>query len=482
MFAEAAKFLSPKVLRDGLTDSKPLIVANCPASTIMALIDRNPRGLPGEAHRTGARQMAGLRGKAVVAQSGGPTTVINASACGVIQTALGNREVFPGVYGALNGILGVLQEELYDLSAEDPAEIDRLRRSPSSALGSCRHKLKDLAQNRRDYERILEVFRAHDIRYFFYIGGNDSMDTAAKLGELAREVDYEMIAVGVPKTIDNDLAYTDHCPGFGSVAKFNATSVMEAGLDTEALYTHDTTTVQEVMGRNAGWIAAACGLAKRSEQDAPHIILLPEVPFIKDEFVDEVKRCLGKHNRCFVVCGEGSRALDGRYLGEAGGTFAKDAFGHTQLGGACDALRGIIETEVGVKSRTNRAGTAQRNAMHFASRTDVEEAYLVGKKAVEAAMDGINGKMVTLVRENDHPYEATTGLVDLEKVANAEKPLPTEYISPNGFGVTEAFRNYALPLVRGEAEVEIGRDGLPVYARLKKQMVAKKSGKEYAVS
>jgi len=426
--------------------------------------------------------MAGLKGKAVVAQSGGPTAVINASACGVIQAALANCEVFTGVYGANNGILGVLQEELYDLAAESPAEIDRLRRSPSSALGSCRHKLKDLNQNRRDYERILEVFKAHDIRYFFYIGGNDSMDTAAKLGELAREVDYEMVAIGVPKTIDNDLAYTDHCPGYGSVAKFNATSVMEAGRDTEALYTHDTTTVHEVMGRNAGWIAAACGLASRSEQDAPHIILLPEVPFIKEEFVEEVKRCLGKYNRCFVVCGEGSKTPDGKYLGEAGGSFAKDAFGHTQLGGACDAVRAIVETEVGVKSRTNRAGTAQRNAMHFASRTDVEEAYLVGQKAVEAALNGQNAKMVTLQRAEGSSYRATTGLVDLQKVANAEKPLPSEYISPNGFGVTEAFREYASPLVRGQAEVEIAEDGLPVYARLVKEMVTKKTSGQYVVS
>ena len=384
--------------------------------------------------------MSAFKGKAVIAQSGGPTAVINASACGVIQTALENREIFTGVYGALNGILGVLQEDLFDLAAEDPAEIDRLRRSPSSALGSCRHKLKDLKASRADYERILEVFRMHDIRYFFYIGGNDSMDTAAKLGQLAREVDYEMLALGVPKTIDNDLAFTDHCPGFGSVAKFNATSVMEAGRDTEALYTHDTTTVQEVMGRNAGWIAASCGLARRSDEDAPHIILLPEVPFIQEQFVEEVRRCLDKYHRCFVVCGEGSKTPEGQYLGQAGGSFAKDAFGHTQLGGACDAVRAIIETAVGVKCRTNRAGTAQRNARHFASRTDVDEAYLVGTRAVEAAMKGIGGKMITLERTGDSPYAVTTGMVDLSKVANAEKPLPKEYIHESGFAITEAFR------------------------------------------
>lgn len=426
--------------------------------------------------------MSQLKGRAVVAQSGGPTAVINASACGVIETVLDSSGTFTGIYGALNGILGVLLEDLYDLAAEDTVQIDRLRRSPSSALGSCRHKLKDLDENRKDYERILEVFKAHDIRYFFYIGGNDSMDTAAKLAKLAGEVDYEMIAMGVPKTIDNDLAYTDHCPGYGSVAKFNATSVMEAGRDTEALYTHDAITVHEVMGRNAGWIAAACGLARRSDQDAPHIVLLPEVPFIQERFVDEAKRCLDRYNRCFVVCGEGVKTQDGKYLAESGGAFGKDAFGHTQLGGAADVVRAIIESEVGVKCRTNRAGTAQRNARHFAAKTDVDEAYLVGQKAVEAAISGISGKMVTLERTSDNPYKITTGLVDLEKVANAEKPLPSEFITEDGFGVTEAFAKYCRPLIRGEAELEMGDDGLPVYARLAKHMVDKKTKTRYVVS
>ena len=420
--------------------------------------------------------MSQRKGRAVVAQSGGPTAVINSSACGVIQTALASPDVFPGVYGSLNGILGALQEELYDLGKEDASEIDRLKRSPSAALGSCRHKLKDLQSNRADYERILEVFRAHDIRYFFYIGGNDSMDTASKLGQLADEIDYELICVGVPKTIDNDLACTDHCPGYGSVAKFNATSVMEAGRDTEALWTHDTTTVHEVMGRNAGWIAAATGLARRCEEDAPHLIVLPEVPFVVEEFVEQARRCLKDFHRCFVACGEGAKMPDGRYLGEAGGQFAKDAFGHTQLGGASDAVRAIIESQLGVKCRTNRAGTAQRNAMHFASKTDAEEAYLVGRAAVEAAMQGVHGKMVTLVRgEADSPYACTTGLADLDEVANGEKKLPPEFIDAGGFGVTDAFRRYATPLVVGEAAVEIGSDGLPVYARLAKHMVEKKT-------
>jgi len=424
--------------------------------------------------------MAKLKGKAVVAQSGGPTAVINASAYGVISEAMKHPDTFEAVYGALNGILGVLREELFDLAAEDPAELQRLKRSPSSALGSCRHKLKSLQDDRADYERILEVFKAHDIRYFFYIGGNDSMDTAAKLGQLARQIDYDMVAIGVPKTIDNDLAYTDHCPGYGSVAKFNATSVMEAGRDTDAMYTHDTTTVHEVMGRNAGWIAAATGLARRSDQDAPHLILLPEVPFELDKFVADVKRCLDEFKRCFIVCGEGIKTPDGKYLAEAGGAFAKDSFGHTQLGGAADALRSIIETQVGVKCRTNRAGTAQRNAMHFASATDVQEAEMVGVAAVRAALDGVNGKMITLERSGTGgQYACTTGLVDLEKVANGEKPVPPEFINEQGNGITDAFRQYALPLIAGQAQIEIGPDGLPVYARLARKLVPKKTNRQY---
>jgi len=417
--------------------------------------------------------MPTLKGKAVVAQSGGPTAVINSSAAGVIQTCLDHRDIFTGVYGSLNGILGTLKEELFDLSAEDPAQIDRLKRSPSSALGSCRHKLKDLEADRADYERILEVFKAHDIRYFFYIGGNDSMDTAAKLGKLARETDYEMIAMGVPKTIDNDLACTDHCPGYGSVARYSAISVKESGRDTDALYTHDTCTIHEVMGRNAGWIAASTGLAKRREQDAPHIILLPEVPFVVDKFVEDVQRCLKDYNRCFITCGEGVRTPDGEYLADAGGQFVKDSFGHAQLGGAGQAVRAIVESHVGVKARTNLPGTMQRVAMHFASRTDVEEAYLAGQAAATAAMEGVSGKMITLVRgEDSGQYVCTTGLADLEDVANGEKMLPPEFIDANGTGVTDAFIEYARPLIRGAASLDVGDDGLPMYAQLERTPIA----------
>ena len=420
--------------------------------------------------------MSKLKGKAIVAQSGGPTAVINASACGVIQAALRRDDIFTGVYGAINGILGVLNEDLFDLGKEDPAEIDRLKRTPSAALGSCRHKLKSLEKDRADYQRVLEVFKAHEARYFFYIGGNDSMDTAAKISRLADEIDYEMIAVGVPKTIDNDLAYTDHCPGYGSVAKFTAASVMEAGLDTAALYTHDTCTVQEIMGRNAGWITAAAGLARRRPEDAPHIILLPEVPFVLEKFVSDVKECLKAFKRCFIACGEGVKTPDGKYLGEAGGAFAKDAFGHTQLGGAGDAVRAIVESQCGVKCRVNRAGTAQRNAMHFASKTDVAEAYRVGKAAVTAAIRGVRGKMITLERHDEAGrYRCTTGLADLEKVANGEKFVPPEFIDSSGIAVSDAFRAYATPLIAGEAPIDIGPDGLPVYARLLRTPVEKRA-------
>jgi len=426
--------------------------------------------------------MSAMKGKAVVAQSGGPTAVINASAAGVIETALRNDSVFTGVYGAYNGILGVLTEELFDLGREDPAEISRLKRSPSSALGSCRYKLKDLAASRADYERILEVFRAHDIRYFFYAGGNDSMDTADKLAQLAAEIDYELVVMGVPKTIDNDLGFTDHCPGYGSVARYTAVAAMEAGRDTESLWTHDTTTVQEVMGRNAGWIAASAALARRTEEDAPHLILLPEVPFVVEKFAADVSDCLARYNRCFIVAGEGVKDEAGNYIAEAGGTFGQDAFGHKQLGGAGEAIRAIVEEKVKVKCRTQKPGTAQRAAMHVASATDVAEAYMVGAAAVTAAMAGTTGMMVSLVRSDDgEPYRCTTGLVELAKVANAEKPIPPEFINPAGNGMTEAFMDYVRPLVQGQAELEIAPDGLPVYARLAKHMVEKKTGREYAV-
>lgn len=419
--------------------------------------------------------MAALKGNCVVAQSGGPTTVINASVCGVIQGALARPDVFTGVYAAHNGILGVLHDDLFDCGKEDPAAIEALKRCPSAAMGSCRYKLKPMEKDRTEYERILEVFKAHNIRYFFYNGGNDSMDTADKVSRLAADMKYDLITVGVPKTIDNDLAETDHCPGFGSVAKYVATTVMESGKDTEAIYTADTTTVVEIMGRNAGWIAAAAGVAHRTEEDAPHLVYVPEVAFSVEKFVSEVREVVKRLGYCVIAAGEGIRDADGKYLSEMGGSFAKDSFGHSQLGGVAELLRAIVEKEVGVKCRTNKPGTAQRQAMHFASLTDRDESFMCGKAAVEAALRGEHRKMVTLVRHGSGPadYACTTGLADLQKVANGEKMVPRHFLNEAGNHVTQAMRDYVVPLMRGEVPIEIGPDGLPVYVRMRRIPVGK---------
>jgi 6-phosphofructokinase len=425
---------------------------------------------------------ATVRGRAMVAQSGGPTAVINASACGVIKTALANPSVFTGVYAAKNGILGVLHEDLFDCGAEAPEAIDELRRTPAAGLGSCRYKLKDLAKDRADYERILEVFKAHEIRFFFYAGGNDSMDTADKVGQLAADMKYDLVCIGVPKTVDNDLAETDHCPGYGSVAKYLAAATMEAGKDTEALHTTDTVTVVEAMGRNAGWIAAAAGMAHRDEQDAPHLVYLPEIPFDVSRFVADVKDCVRRLGYCVIVVGEGVRDKDGQYIASVGGQFGQDSFGHVQLGGAGETLRSIVESEVKVKARTNKPGTFQRAAMHFASKTDADEAYMVGVAAVEAAMGGQTRKMVTLVRQGRGPqdYGCTTGLADLSAVANGEKPVPRDFINDAGNQITQKMRDYLVPLLRGEVAVRMGGDGLPQYVRLERALVPRRTGRTYS--
>jgi len=410
---------------------------------------------------------------ALVAQSGGPTAVINSSACGVIAEAMKSGRI-NHVLGATNGILGVLKEDLFDISAEKAETIEALKRTPSAAIGSCRYKLKSLEESRADFERILDVFRAHEIHFFFYAGGNDSMDTADKVNKLAADSGYELICIGVPKTIDNDLAHTDHCPGYGSVAKYVATCAMEAGMDTEALYTHDTCTILEVMGRNAGWIAAATGLAARRAGEAPNLIYMPEAPFAWDKFVADVKEVYKQLGRVFITVGEGLRDENGDYVTADTGSFGKDSFGHVQLGGAADMLKAVIERDVGIKARWNKLGTNQRNAMHFASLTDVNEAYMCGKAAVQAAMAGVNGKMITLVREDDREYRCTTGLAELSDVANGEKKVPAEYINEAGNGITEQCREYIGPLIRGEAPVTIGSDGLPVFIRFERKPLEKK--------
>lgn len=415
------------------------------------------------------------KGNCLIAQSGGPTAVINASVAGAAQEAFKHAEI-TGVYAALNGIRGVLLEEIFDLGKEPKENISGLHRTPSAALGSCRYKLKDLDTSKEDYERILEVFKAHNIRYFFYAGGNDSMDTADKTAKLAAQTGYDLVAVGIPKTIDNDLACTDHCPGYGSVAKYVATVAMEAGRDTEALYTTDTCTVLEVMGRNAGWIAAATGLARRCEEDAPHLIYLPEAAFSLEKFVADVKAVHAKLGRVFIVVGEGLKDKDGNYVTTQVGDFAKDSFGHVQLGGVAEMLKSVVEKEAGYKCRYVKLGTAQRNAMHFASATDAAEAATCGQAAVQAAMDGVRGKMVTLVRDGTSAdYKCTTGLAELSDVANGEKKVPADFINQAGNFITDAFKQYVEPLIRGEVDIEIGSDGLPVYVRLEKHMLKKKT-------
>lgn len=408
-----------------------------------------------------------------MAQSGGPTTVINASACGVIQEALRHSAV-GDLYGANNGILGLLQEDLFDLRAEAAETIEGLRRTPSAAIGSCRYKLGTLATDRDKYQRVLDVFRAHQIRYFFYIGGNDSMDTADKVNRLAAEEGYELRVVGVPKTIDNDLVATDHCPGYGSVAKYLATCVLEAGRDNEAMYTFDAVTILEAMGRNTGWIAAATGLARRRDDEAPHLIYVPEIPFNEERFLADVRAVHRRLGRVFLVASEGLVDEKGEYLTAQTGRFGTDAFGHRQLGGVAEYLQRLIEQEIGIKARYNKLGTCQRNAMHFASRTDSEEAYLGGQEAVRQAVAGTTGFMVTLVRESNQPYRCGTGLAPLAEVANGVKRLPREYLDVAGTQITEAMRSYVGPLVLGEVPLRIGPDGLPEFARFQRRPVPRK--------
>ncbi len=422
--------------------------------------------------------MAKLRGNALVAQSGGPTTVINSSLCGIIEECLKSGDI-ELVYGAHNGIIGVLTEDLFDITKESPEVIRGLRRTPSAAAGSCRYKLKNPQENRRDYDRILEVFKAHDIRYFFYIGGNDSMDTADKVAKLAGEIDYELRVMGAPKTIDNDLAETDHTPGYGSEVKYLATMTMESGRDTEALYTFDTCTIVEAMGRNAGWIAAGAGVAHRNTLDAPHLVYVPEIAFSIERFVADVKQTHKELGMVVVLASEGLKDDSGEYITTQKGQLARDSFGHVQLGGVAETLKNIVEQEVGLKCRYNKPGTAQRNAMHFASLTDSNEAYMVGAEAVRHAVKGGSGKMVTIVRESNNPYRAGTGLAPLAAVANGEKFLPREFMNEAGNHITDECRDYVLPLLKGEVPIEVGPDGLPEYVRFERRKVAPRTGKTY---
>ena len=415
---------------------------------------------------------------ALYAQSGGVSAVINASACGVIETALRQSKHIGKVYAGRDGIIGALTEDLIDVGRESPAVIGGLRYTPGGVFGSARFTLKGIEQNRAEYERLIEVFRAHGIGYFFYNGGNDSMDTAHKVSQIGEALGYPIICVGVPKTVDNDLPHTDCCPGFGSVAKYVAVSTREAAMDVASMARTSTKVfVFEVMGRHAGWIAAAAGLAGRRPGDPPHIILFPEIPFDPERFLERVAQCVTDYGYCVVAVSEGAAYADGRFLADAG---TQDAFGHTQLGGVAPVVADMIRQRHGYKYHWAVADYLQRSARHIASKVDVEQAYAVGKAAVELAIKGHNAVMPTIVRKSSRPYKWTIGHVPLGEVANREKKVPRDYITPDGFGITEACRRYLEPLVAGEAYPPY-RNGLPDYVRVKGAPVRRKLNKEFKV-
>ncbi len=408
---------------------------------------------------------------AFYAQSGGVTAVINASACGVIETARRHRGRIGTLYAGRNGILGALDEELVDTSRESAATIAALRHTPGGAFGSARYKLKGLEQNRAEYERLIAVFRAHDIGYFFYNGGGDSADTCLKVSQIGATLGYPMVAIHVPKTVDNDLPITDTCPGFGSVAKYIAVSTLEAALDVRSMSRTSTKVfILEVMGRHAGWIAAAAGLAGSKTGDAPHIILFPEIAFDAKAFLARVAGCVRRFDYCVVVVSEGARHADGRFLADAG---TVDAFGHKQLGGVAQVIATMVRDELKLKYHYAIADYLQRSARHIAARVDVEQAYAVGKAAVELALKGENAVMPTIVRRSDKPYRWSVGKAALTDVANQEKMMPRNYITRDGFGITAAARRYLAPLIQGE-DYPPYRQGLPAYASLKLVAVKKK--------
>lgn len=408
---------------------------------------------------------------ALYAQSGGVTAVINATACGVIQTARSHQDQIGKIYAAKNGIVGVLTEDLIDTSLESDADIAALRHTPGGIFGSCRHKLGSPDKNKAQYERLISVFSAHNIRYFFYNGGGDSQDTAYKISQLGQTMGYPITCIGIPKTVDNDLPFTDNSPGFGSVAKYVAISIREAGFDVASMAQSSTKIfILEVMGRHAGWIAAASGLAAEEEGDAPHIILFPEIQFNQEAFLKRVQECVNKFGHCAIVTSEGVRNPDGTFIAESG---LVDAFGHKQLGGVAPILAGLIKKNLGYKFHWALADYLQRSARHIASKTDVEQAYAMGKAAVEFALAKKNAVMPIIVRESNHPYRWSVGEAPLEKIANVEVKVPAHYITEDGFGITPACREYLQPLIEGE-DYPPYHNGLPAYAKLKNTPIVKK--------
>ncbi len=408
---------------------------------------------------------------AFYAQSGGVTAVLNASACGVIETARAHRKHMGKVYAGRNGIIGALREDLIDTSKETPSAIHGLLSTPAGAFGSCRHKLKSLEENPAEYQRLIDVFRAHNIGYFFYNGGGDSADTCLKVSQLSQSMGYPLQAIHIPKTIDNDLPLTDTCPGFGSVAKYVAISTREAGLDVASMCETSTKVfILEVMGRHAGWIAAAAGLAAEQDGDAPHIILFPEIAFDRVKFLAKVQRTVKRWGHCVIVASEGTQDKQGGFLSESGLT---DAFGHSQLGGLAPALASMIKQELGYKYHWAVADYLQRSARHIASQTDLDQAYAVGKAAVEYAVQGRNAIMPAIIRGKGKKYSWHIGEAPLAAVANQEKKMPPAYISRDGFSITPEARAYLEPLIAGEAYPEY-RNGLPRYVRLKLTPVPRK--------
>jgi ATP-dependent phosphofructokinase / diphosphate-dependent phosphofructokinase len=410
---------------------------------------------------------------AFYAQSGGVTAVINASACGVIETARKHKDKIGKVYAGRNGIIGALTEDLIDTSKETARAIAALRTTPAGAFGSCRFKLKSLEESRAQYERLIEVFKAHDIGYFFYNGGGDSADTCLKVSQLSEKMGYPLQAIHVPKTVDNDLPITDCCPGFGSVAKYIAVSVREASFDVASMAKTSTKVfVVEVMGRHAGWIAAAGGLASDKNCELPIVILFPEIPFNKTAFLARVEAMVKKHGYCSVVVSEGAHTEDGKFLADQG---TRDAFGHAQLGGAAPVIASMVKEALGYKYHWAVADYLQRAARHIASKTDVNHAYALGRAAVELALKGQNAVMPTIDRVSSRPYKWKIGVAPLAKVANREKMMPRDFITKDGYGITEKCRAYLLPLIGGE-DYPPYKEGLPQYVRLRNVAVPKKLG------
>ena len=412
------------------------------------------------------------------AQSGGVTAVINASACGVIETARMHKDKIGKVYAGRDGIVGVLTENLIDTSKESASMIRALRHTPGGAFGSARYKFASLTQNKAQYERLIQIFQAHNIGYFFYNGGGDSQDTALKVSQISTRMGFPVVCIGVPKTVDNDLLITDCSPGFGSVAKYAATSIREVGLDVASMARTSTKVfVLEVMGRNAGWITAACGLAAEHDGDAPHILLFPEIAFDEHRFNAKVASTVERHGSCVIAVSEGLRNTDGKFFAESG---LRDAFGHSQLGGVAPLIAKLVKDKLKLKTRWAIADYLQRAARHIASKVDVEQAYAVGKAAVEFAMNGHNAVMPTIVRISNSPYEWKIGMVPLADVANQERKLPRDHITSDGFGITEKCLSYLRPLISGEDFLPYTR-GLPDYARLKNIAVPKKLNTGFSV-